>query len=338
LYAKMLDMPQILLVKTSSMGDVIHNLPIIADIRAHYPDAHFDWMVEESFAEIPRLHPLVSNTIPIAVRRWRKSLLHRNTWHEIAELKKRLSPTTYDLIIDTQGLLKSALLAQFAHGDIHGMDYHSAREPIASFFYKQKHHVAKQQHAVSRNRALAALALHYPIPTSAPDYGLAATSLQSLPLALPAHYVVGLHGTSRDSKLWPIAHWVVLAKHLKEAGLSLVLPWSNPAEEQRAKSIAEQASNALVLPKLKLTPLATILAHAQFNIGVDTGLMHLSTALDKPSIAIYTDTNPEYTGVMGGGNNAAINIGGKAQIPSAEDVFDLARKFISKDFINKDTP
>ncbi|MDP2154052.1 MAG: lipopolysaccharide heptosyltransferase I [Methylotenera sp.] len=331
-------MPQILLVKTSSMGDVIHNLPIIADIRAHYPDAHFDWMVEEGFAEIPRLHSHVNNTIPVAVRRWRKSLLHRNTWHEIAELKKRLNHTRYDLIIDTQGLLKSALLAQFAHGDIHGMDCKSAREPIASLFYKQKHHVDKQQHAVTRNRALAALALNYPIPTSAPDYGLAASSLQSIQLVLPAHYVVGLHGTSRDSKLWPISNWVALAQHLKEVGLSLILPWSNPAEEQRAKLIAEQASNTLVLPKLKLTPLSIILAHAQFNIGVDTGLMHLSTALDKPSIAIYTDTDPEYTGVMGGGNHLAINIGGKAQIPSTADVFNLARQFINKDFINKDTP
>ncbi|PPC83307.1 MAG: lipopolysaccharide heptosyltransferase I [Methylotenera sp.] len=323
-------MPQILLVKTSSMGDVIHNFPVIADIRAHYPDAQFDWMVEESFAEIPLLHPLVSHVIPVSVRRWRKSLLGRNTWQEIANLKKRLKHSHYDLIIDTQGLLKSGVLTRFAHGKTHGMNCRSAREPIASIFYDFKHEVPRHQHAVSRNRALAALALNYPIPSSAPDYGLTSSSLQPTDLALPNDYVVALHGTSRDSKLWPISHWVALASHLESLGLSLVLPWSNSAEEARAKAITAQSSNALLLPKLKLTPLTTILAHAKVNIGVDTGLMHLSTALNKPSIAIYTDTDPEYTGVLGQDQNIAINIGGKAQIPNAEDVFSLASKLISK--------
>lgn len=324
-------MLQILLVKTSSMGDVIHNLPVIADILAHHPDAQFDWMVEESFAEIPRLHPQVRNVIPVAVRRWRKSLFSRNTWQEISALKKRLKHTQYDLIIDTQGLLKSAALAKFAQGAIHGMDSDSAREPLASLFYSHKHAVARSLHAVQRNRILAALALNYPIPQSLPDYGLSTFHCAENTPELPRDYAVFLHGTSRDSKLWPVSHWIALAEKLKQFNLQVLLPWSNPAEENRAQKIAAQSTNVTVLPKLKLTPLAGILANSKLNIGVDTGLMHLSTALNKPSIAIYTDTDPEFTGVLPGIENQAINIGGKAQTPEVDEVFKLASDFMQKD-------
>jgi heptosyltransferase-1 len=324
-------MLQILLVKTSSMGDVIHNLPVIADILAHFPDAQFDWMIEESFAEIPKLHPQVRDIIPVAIRRWRKSIFSCKTWHEIADLKSRLKHTHYDAIIDTQGLLKSAIVASFAQGEVYGMDYHSAREPIASLFYRHKYPVARNQHAVQRNRALAAQALKYAIPQSLPDYGLGKLNSQQNDLELPRDYVVFLHGTSRDSKLWPASHWVTLAEMLKQFNLQVLLPWSNPSEESRAKDIASQSSNVQVLPKLKLAALAGILADSKLNIGVDTGLMHLSTALNKPSIAIYTDTDPEFTGVLPSIKNLAINIGGKAQIPSADDVYQLASGFIQKD-------
>lgn len=327
----MQSMLQILLVKTSSMGDVIHNLPVVADILTHHPQAKFDWMVEESFAEIPKLHPNVRNIIPVAVRRWRKSIFSRNTWREIGHLKTHLKNTHYDAIIDTQGLLKSALLATLAQGEIHGMNFNSAREPLASLFYSHKYPVARSQHAVQRNRTLAALAMHYPIPQSGPDYGLGSLSSHETNIALPQQYLVFLHGTSRDSKLWPVSHWVTLAAHLNQINLKVLLPWSNPSEESRAQEIAAQCSNVTVLPKLKLTPLAEILAKSVLNIGVDTGLMHLSTALNKPSIAIYTDTDPEFTGVLPNIKNQAINIGGKAQIPSADDVFQLALRFIQKD-------
>jgi len=327
-------MPQILLVKTSSMGDVIHNLPVIADIRAHYPTASFDWMVEESFAEIPHLHSQVREIIPVAVRRWRKSLFSPNTWGEIRQLNRHLKNTRYDAIIDTQGLLKSAAVATLAHGESFGMNFHSAREPIASLFYQHTFDIPRNQHAVNRNRALAALSLNYQIPESAPDYGLNLVA-QRIKLAdaftLPGRYVVFLHGTSRDSKLWPIAHWITLAEQLEKYDLKILLPWSNPAEEGRARAIADNASNAIILPKLRLTPLAAILANAELNIGVDTGLMHLSTALDKPSIAIYTDTDPVYTGVLPSVKNLAVNIGGKAQIPDTRSVLALARTFINKD-------
>ncbi len=321
-------MLRILLVKTSSMGDVVHNLPVIADILQHHPDAQIDWLVEESFAEIPKLHPRVAKVITIAIRRWRKSLCRLSTWQEIEQVKKQLKQTQYDAIIDTQGLIKSAIVANWAAGNRYGMDWQSAREPLASLFYTKKYPIPRNQHAVARNRQLAALALHYPIPDCQPDYGVIITAAQNHLPELPAPYAVFLHGTSRDSKLWPLANWVALAKQLAQNHLKIALPWSNTAEFERARAIEAESSNVIVLPKLSLTALAEIMAKSVVNIGVDTGLIHLSTALNKPSIAIYTDTNPEFTGVAPTASNLAINIGGKGQIPDADKVYQLSKTYI----------
>jgi len=321
-------MLRILLVKTSSMGDVVHNLPVIADILQHHPDAQIDWLVEESFAEIPKLHPRVAKVITIAIRRWRKSLCRLSTWQEIEQVKKQLKQTQYDAIIDTQGLIKSAFVANWATGKKYGMDWQSAREPLASLCYSKKYPIPRNQHAVARNRQLAALALHYPFPDRQPDYGLTITTPQNDLPTLPAPYAVFLHGTSRDSKLWPLANWVALAKRLAQDHLTIALPWSNVAEFERARAIEAECSNVILLPKLSLTALAEIMVKSVVNIGVDTGLIHLSTALEKPSIAIYTDTNPEFTGVAPTARNLAINIGGKGQIPDADKVYQLSKTYI----------
>lgn len=305
------------------MGDVIHNLPVIADIRVHHPNATFDWLVEESFAQIPALHPHVKDVIPVAVRRWRKQLLKKQTWHEIQAVKQRLKSMKYDAVIDTQGLIKSAAFTWLAGGESHGMNQASARESLASIFYRHTYNVPRHQHAVARNRMLTALALNYPVPNQAPDYGLGAmlhTLSETYAAELPNQYAVCLHATSRDSKLWPVTHWVILGQHLQQQGLSMVLPWANPAEKARAEEIANQVDGAVVLPKLGLKILASIITQAHIAIGVDTGLMHLATALNLPSIAIYTDTDPNLTGLYPGNKAHAINLGGKAQTPSPQSV------------------
>jgi lipopolysaccharide heptosyltransferase I len=316
-------MPRLLIVKTSSLGDVIHNLPVIADIRAHFPDMQIDWLVEESFADIPRMHPGVSAVIPVAVRRWRKSLFSKATWCEIAACKRRLGAEKYDLVLDTQGLIKSAVLGSFAHAPYHGQDAKSAREPIAALLYQHKHHIPHGQHAVVRNRQLAAAALGYAMPDTPPDYGIAASDTK-LSITLPARYIVGLHGTSRDSKLWPVKNWIELGQHLSRENLQLLLPWGNEAEHDRATEIAQSVAQAMVLPKLGLNELAGILAGAKAVVGVDTGLAHLAVALKVPTIAIYTDTDPSLTGLHPGGNSKAINLGGCSQIPSPETVIQSA--------------
>ncbi|MDP3088561.1 MAG: lipopolysaccharide heptosyltransferase I [Methylotenera sp.] len=313
-------MLKLLIVKTSSLGDVIHNLPIIADIHAHYSDVQIDWLVEESFADIPKLHPLVNQVIPIAVRRWRKAIFNRNTWRDISTLKQYLVKQHYDIILDTQGLLKSGLMTYFCIGHKHGYDKNSAREPLASFFYDTTHRVALTQHAVVRNRILAALAVNYPIPNSLPNYGIQAKTDIEINLHKP--YVIGLHATSRDSKLWPTDHWIKLGNKLAEHQLDLVLPWASEKELQRAQQIAKTIKNVIVLPKSTIAQLATVISKAQVAIGVDTGLSHLAVALNIPTIAIYTDTDPKMTGVYAGASAPAINLGGPQKISSVSEVFE----------------
>jgi heptosyltransferase I len=319
-------MQRILLVKTSSLGDVIHNLPVVDDILAQFPEAQIDWVVEESFADIPRLHPKIHKVFVVAFRRWRKQLFSKSTWVEIAKFRVNIKQNKYDAIIDTQGLLKSGLLTTWAHGTKHGYDIRSAREPLASLFYDKKYTISYQQHAVIRNRTLAATSLGYAPPANVPNYGISQhdasdkASENLIDIDSLGNYIIALHGTSRDSKLWPIANWVTLGKALSNKNLNLVLPWASVAEELRAKEIANQLSNATVLPKLSIGQLASVMGSAQAAVGVDTGLSHLATALNIPTIAIYTDTNPALTGVMAGKQARAINLGGIGKIPSVDEV------------------
>lgn len=322
-------MPRLLIVKTSSLGDVIHNLPILADIRAHYPEMRFDWAVEEAFAEIPALHPAVDVVIPVAVRRWRRSLWVPSTWREMAVAWKRLRAQRYDFILDTQGLLKSALIASQAQGVLHGQDRVSAREPMAALFYREKHAVSRRQHAVQRNRQLAALALDYAVPDSPPGYGIQAPLLTP-DIALPSPYVVGLHATSRDSKLWPVGYWAALGQQLSAQGLHLLLPWGSEGEYRRALAIAAATPQAVVLPRMRLTQLAAVLTAAHAAVGVDTGLAHLAVALGVPTVAIYTDTDPALTGLLAGDPARARNLGGSGQCPSVESVMAALQAFSNR--------
>lgn len=291
----------ILIVKTSSLGDVIHMLPAITDAVRAIPSLNVDWLIEEPFAPIPAWHPAVQNVISIAMRRWKKNLAHQTTWREIKAARQTLRKKNYDLIIDSQGLLKSAIWARMAKGDRVGYDRQSIREPLASLFYDRGLKVSRQLHAIERNRQLLALALGYPLQTGEPDYGL--QGLQSrLPGApsvrLPEKSIVALHGTSRDDKLWPVEGWITLANSLQTTHYTLVLPWGNDAEHQRAQFIAQNATNAKVLPKLGLDDLASVLCQAQAVVGVDTGLLHLAAALGKPGLALYTATQPKLTGAV----------------------------------------
>jgi heptosyltransferase-1 len=283
----------------------------------------FDWVVEESFADIPALHPAVDTVIPVAVRRWRRRLWAPSTWGEMAAMRKKLRQQRYDFILDTQGLLKSALIANQAQGLLHGQDSLSAREPLAALFYREKHAVPRGRHAVERNRQLAALALGYPMPDSTPDYGIQAPPLTP-EVTLPLPYVVGLHATSRTSKLWPVKNWMALGQQLSAQGLHLLLPWGNESEFQRALTIASATSQSMVLPRMRLSELASVLAGAQAAIGVDTGLVHLAVALNIPTIAIYTDTDPALTGVCAG-SGYAVNLGGIGQVPDVPAVLDALK-------------
>lgn len=308
-------MPRILLVKSSSLGDVVHNLPVVSDIRRQFPDAGIDWVVEEAFAAIPRMHPAVDRVLPVALRRWRRALLASATRGEICSFLGVLHERDYDAIIDTQGLLKSALVARAAHGTCYGLDWRSSREPLR-FLYDRTFRVPWGRHAVARNRDLVAQALAYTVQTP-PDYGIRARpySFAWLP---QQRYAVLLHATSGDHKLWSESDWCEFNKYLFLKGFLCILPWGNEAERARSYRLAANAEGAVVPPALTLDELSALFAGAQGVVGVDTGLTHLAAALGVSTLGIYSATDPAATGIHGCAH--AMNLGGIGAPPAVAEV------------------
>ena len=307
---------RLLLVKTSSLGDVIHNLPVVSDIHRHFPEAVIDWCVEDSFAAIPRLHSAVEEVIPVAIRRWRKHPFARQTWQDFSIFRAQIKRETYDLVIDTQGLLKSALVAAQARGTLCGYSAASAREPLAARFYDRCLDVEVGLHAVERNRLLAGAALGYR-PEGDPDYGIVAPTYR-LDGAPSGPYAVFLTATSRDDKLWPEAHWIALGHRLHAQGIAALLPAGSPVERERALRLAAAIPDAVAVPPLRIGELAGLLGGARLAVGVDTGLSHLAVALRVPTVALYVATDPGLTGVLGSGFHR--NLGGKGLMPLPDEV------------------
>lgn len=288
---------RVLIVKTSSMGDVLHTLPALTDAQRALPGIRFDWVVEEGFAQIPSWHETVERVLPVAIRRWRKAWFSAGVKAERNAFYNRLREVEYDAIIDAQGLVKSAaLVTRLARGVKHGMNWKSAREPLASLFYQRRHNIAKQQHAVERTRELFAKSLGYGQPETQGDYAIAQHFSTNLK-AQGERYAVFLHATTRDDKHWPEEHWRQLTGLLRDAGIRIKLPWGAPHEEARAKRLAEGFDYVDVLPRMSLEAIALLLARAEFVVSVDTGLSHLTAALDRPNITLYGPTDP---GLIGG--------------------------------------
>ena len=289
-------MADILFIKTSSLGDVIHHMPALTEARARVPAARFAWLVEEAFAPLVALHPAVDQVVPVAWRRWRKSLLAPATLREIAASLRGIRVARHDTIVDSQGLLRSAMIARVAQGRRHGYDAGSIREPLASMFYDVRHTVSRALHAVDRNRILTGLALGYE-PQGAPDFGLDRARFR----APGARYAVLLHATARPEKEWPEANWTALGTALADEGYDLVLPWGSMAEKARADRMAASLPRARVPERQPLDSVARLMAGAELVIGVDTGLLHLAAALGVPLVAIFAGSRPELTKPVGSG-------------------------------------
>jgi len=308
-------MSEILFIKTSSLGDVIHHMPALTDARRRLSDARFSWVVEEAFAPLVRFHPAVSEVIPIATRRWRERMLAPATWDEIANFVRTLRRRGYDEIVDTQGLFfKSALIARLARGRRHGYDASSIRERAAAALYGVQHRVARNLHAIARNRMLTGLALGY-APDGTIDFGLSRSRLAA---TAGSRYGIFFHATARPEKEWPEASWIALGRALRARGLPLVLPWGTEVERERAERIATALADATVPARQALDGMARLIAGATFVVGVDTGLLHLAAALGVPLVAIFVGSEPGLTGPMGQGPIAVV--GGKGRMPAADDV------------------
>jgi heptosyltransferase-1 len=307
-------MPDVLFIKTSSLGDVIHHMPALTEARARRPDTRFAWVVEEAFAPLVRLHPAVAETIPVEMRSWRRTPGAAATWREVAHFLRVLRGRRYDAIIDTQGLLiKSATIARAARGRSHGYDPNSIKEPFACMLYSERHAVEWKQHAIARNRALTGQVLGY-APDGPPDFGLDRAALAG-PAGAP--YGVLLHATARADKEWPEANWRMLAAALG-TGVDLVVPFGTEAERERATRIAAATPRARVPDRAPLDEVARLIAGASFVVGVDTGLLHLAAALGVPLVAIFQASEPGLTGPMGSGPIDVL--GAKGAPPSVGDV------------------
>lgn len=280
---------RIALIKTSSMGDVIHALPVVSDIAAALPGVSVDWVVEEAFADLPRLHPAVEEVVTVAVRRWRRSLLSAGTRAEIRAAKARLRGRGYDLVLDLQGLVKSAVVARWARAPIVGFSRSCVRERLATLAYARTYDVDMSAHAIERLRALAAQAMGYAV-AGQPRFGLLAPAL-SLAWRPEGPCAIFLHATSRVEKQWPSERWIMLGRWLAGHRIHVLLPWGNPAELQAAHRIAEGIGvSATVAPRMSLGQCARMLDDAVAVVGVDTGLTHLAAALDVPTVALFAAT------------------------------------------------
>jgi heptosyltransferase-1 len=316
-------MSEILFIKTSSLGDVIHHMPALTDARRRLADARFSWVVEEAFAPLVRLHPAVSEVVPVAARRWRASMLAPATWGEIARFVRTLRRRDYDEIVDSQGLLfKSALIARLARGRRHGYDAGSVRERAAASLYGVRHEVARNLHAIARNRILTGLALGY-APEGAIDFGL---SRERLADAAGPRYGIFFHATARAEKEWPEASWIALGRALRARSLPLVLPWGTEAERGRSERIAAALGDATVPARQALDRVARLVAGASFVVGVDTGLLHLAAALGVPLVAVFVGSEPGLTGPIGQGPITVV--GGKREMPTVDQVMNALDRVV----------
>ena len=306
-------MTDILFIKTSSLGDVVHHMPALTEARAALPQARFAWLVEEAFAPLVRLHPGVDEVIPVAWRRWRSSLAAPSTLRGIAHAFRAIRARRYDAVIDTQGLLRTGMMSKVARGTRHGYDAASVRERLSLPFYDVRHSVGGGLHAVERNRLLTGLALGY-TPQGAPDFGLDRARLKT---AGP-NYAVLLHATARPEKEWPVENWIALGRSIAARGTEIVLPWGNERERLRAEEIAAALPGARVPDRAPLDEVARLIAGAQFVAGVDTGLLHLAAALSVPLVATFTGSKPHLTGPVGKGPLAVL--GAQGAPPSVDEV------------------
>ncbi|HLW11355.1 MAG TPA: lipopolysaccharide heptosyltransferase I [Casimicrobiaceae bacterium] len=310
----------VLVVRPSSLGDIVYALAVAADIRRARPELAIDWVSEPGFAPLVAMCADVRSVVPFGLRRWRRAPLSVATWRDASAFRRELRSTRYAAILDLQEQVKGALIARLARGRRHGFDRASIREPLAALGDDVHHRVPRNLHFLARCRRLAGAALGYAVD-DAPRWNLRPPP--SAPAMPDRPYVVLLHATSRDDKSWPEAHWRTVIGASERAGFATVLPWGSAAEEARSRRLAAGFGSTVVPPWLSLPDAAALLAKAGLAIGVDTGFTHLAAALGTPTIAIFRATDPARHGVACAGSHAR-DVGDAGSSPMPEAVLAAA--------------
>lgn len=277
---------RVLIVKLSSLGDVVHAMPVAHDIRAARPDAAIDWVVEPAFAPLVRRVHGLGEVIECAERRWRKQWWTRETRRQWRSFRACISPTPgFDAVIDLQGLTKSAIVARLAQGPSFGVALRTdgaGFEWPARWLVDRVIEVPRHIHAVDKSRLLAARALGYDVQ-GPPVYALQTHA--------PARgrAIVFVHGTSREDKLWPESHWIAIGRRAIADGWRIALPQASSPELQRARRIADALGSEAcdVWPAMVLDAVVDRLGGAGGVIGVDSGLSHIAVALNLPHVQLY---------------------------------------------------
>ena len=308
-------MSGVLVVRPSSLGDVVWALAIAHDVARARPGLAVDWLAEEAFAALPAMCAEVRRTVPVALRRWRRSPLAGATWREVRAFRAALRAERYDAILDLQEQVKGGVIARTAIGTRHGFDRASIREPVATLFDDVHHAVPRDLHFATRCRRLAGAALGYAVD-GLPRWRW---NLPAAPSCTPSRpYVVAVHATSRADKRWPADRWRALLSDAGASGFDVVLPHGTPAEEAESRALSSGLERATVPPRLPLADMAAFLARAHAVVGVDTGLTHLAAALGTPTLALFTTTDPALAGAGIAGPHAR-DLGGRGVMPAIDE-------------------
>jgi heptosyltransferase-1 len=328
---------KILLVRVSSLGDVLHNLPIVADILRHDPAAQIDWVVEEGYVSLVRLNPHVRKVIPFALRRWKKGLGNAAVRAEFRAFFRELRFDAYDYVFDTQGLIKTGIIMAAARvrkgglkvGMANGTE-DSGYEGVSRIFHTRSVPVALRTHAVARGRQVVASVLGYEV-SAPPDFGLSAPDPAARPAWMPpGDYTVFFHATAGATKRWDAPNWIRLGQGLAAlpTPLPILLPWGSAREKLDAEQLAAALPNAVVLPKLSMMDAVELARHARLAVGVDTGLTHIAAAFVRPTIEIYVDS-PRWK-TEGNWSPNIVNLGDGGAPPKVDEVLAAARRLLQQ--------
>ncbi len=317
-------MSGVLVVRPSSLGDVVYALALVSDLARNLPGLPVDWVAEDAFVDLVRLDPRIRRVVPLALRRWRHAPLAKATWRDMAAFRHALRQERYDAILNLQEQVKGAVVSWFAQGTRHGLDRANIREPIATLVDHVHHPVSRDLHIVDRCRGVAAAALGYSVD-GPPRWRFEPPPTNSATPAGP--YALAFHATSRTDKQWPEDQWRALVTHFARAGFVTLLPWGNAAEEARSRRIADGSEGAVIPPRQSLPELATLARHAEIVVGVDTGLTHLAAALGTSTVAIFTATDPRLAGVACAGPHAR-DAGGNGLVPPLAEIVDVCAQLL----------